>query len=623
MAFLTASTFEPTNDDFVDVMTSGIVWNLTADRSISWAIADGFNDTWDDPVAARQKFGEALASYEQFIDVDFEYVGDFADPELAGDAGADIVYTLDRLEDQRSTLASAYYPGPGVFDDFFQYDSEDGDIFLNFASRIISTATFEPGTDGFITVIHELGHALGLKHPFETEFGRPSVSGLMRDDVLDVDWFTIMSYTDPYDAQLEKWDPATPMLLDVIALQYMYGQNEETNAGHTKHVLRNEDYYYTIWDASGHDRVDASGLSEGWRVSLPDTQNSSLVDVLSGFALPLAQLDGALADSQPTELIWLMGDIENVTGTRFADDLKGNAFANALQAGLGNDSLEGFAGDDVLNGQGGRDTAYFAGDQNAYTVTFSPDGTTVHDRRVDGTGTDTIENIAHLVFYDEESEDMFNLEQFGGPTELSASELKTFIELYIAHFNRAPDASGLWFWGNAFASNLVTLEEAAMFFIDQDETRALYPEGLSNNAFAVSVYNNVLGRTPDDEGLDFWVGLLDAGQIGRDQFILEVLRGAKADPDLSLGPDFVEQQLADRDYLATKTDIGALYAVHRGMSDVENAIAVMDLYDGTQAGTTAAVAAVEQFHAAALDPETGDFLMPLIGVLDNIFEPVA
>ena len=74
---------------------------------------------------------------------------------------------------------------------------------------------------------------------------------------------------------------------------------------------------------------------------------------------------------------------------------------------------------------------------------------------------------------------------------------------------------------------------------------------------------------------------------------------------------------------SAKTDIGALYAVHRGMSDVDNAIAVMSEFDGSAASLNAAVSAVDQFYSAAVDAESGEFLMPLVGVLDNPFDPIS
>ena len=55
----------------------------------------------------------------------------------------------------------------------------------------------------------------------------------------------------------------------------------------------------------------------------------------------------------------------------------------------------------------------------------------------------------------------------------------------------------------------------------------------------------------------------------------------------------------------------------KGMSTGGNA--VMDLFDGSQESIQAAIAATDQLYADALDPNSGDFLMPLVGVIDNPF----
>ena len=622
MAFLTAATYQPTNDPIIDVLADGIVWDLAQSRTITWAVADGLNAyVWVDEAEAIQIFAAALASIQQFIDVEFVYLDAFDSPIAAGEAGADIVYTLDNAEVDDGTLAYAYYPGPGVFSDFEQYETEGGDVFLNFSAEIISSSSFRPGSDGFVTVIHETGHALGLKHPFDSSPGRPTLDQLDQSLVRDLDWFTIMSYTDQYEQELERWDPATPMVLDVLALQFLYGPNMQTNAGDTTFLLASEDFYYTIWDAGGVDSVDVSTQSEGWTIFLPDLSATSFVDTLSGVALPSREYDGRLVNSAPTELVWLMGDIENATGSRFADVINGSRHDNHLEGGSGNDHLEGFAGDDVLEGDGGRDFAYFSGDQASFTLTISADEFTIEDRRADGTGTDILRDIEVVEFYSGDQRQTLDLEQFGGPAGLSADELESFVELYIAYFNRAPDAIGLNFWGTAFANGF-SLSQIATLFIDQEETRATYPENLSNEAFATSVYDNVLGRIPDQDGFDFWVNALNSGGVARDQFILAVLDGAKADPETGASQAFMDQQLADRAYLATKTDIGALFAVHRGLSDVNAATDAMALFDGSEGSVTAALSAIDQAYAEALDPETGSFLMPLVGVLETPFEAV-
>lgn len=55
------------------------------------------------------------------------------------------------------------------------------------------------------------------------------------------------------------------------------------------------------------------------------------------------------------------------------------------------------------------------------------------------------------------------------------------------------------------------------------------------------------------------------------------------------------------------------------MSDVGNAGAVMAFFDGSADSITDAVAAIDDFFVDALDPTDGEFLMPLIGILDDPF----
>jgi hypothetical protein len=324
----------------------------------------------------------------------------------------------------------------------------------------------------------------------------------------------------------------------------------------------------------------------------------------------------------PTELVWLLGDIEDVVGSVHDDTINGNGIANILHGSAGNDLLSGLGGNDTIDGGEGEDSSLHSAAQSHYTLTLRPDGMTIEDRRADGEGVDQLTDIELLFFDGDASGNSFDLRKFAGPAGLSEAELESFIELYIAYFNRAPDAVGLSFWGTAYATG-TTLSEMAALFVEQPETQATYAPDLSNADFATAVYDNVLGRIPDQDGFDFWVGNLDTGSVGQDQFILSVLDGAKASPPPGATQDFIEQQQLDRAYLATKTDLGALYAVHRGMSVVAEASDAMALFDGSQDSITAAVAAIDQYYAAAVDAENGTFLMPLVGVLDNPFDAIA
>ncbi|MBM2321226.1 MULTISPECIES: DUF4214 domain-containing protein [Marivita] len=355
-----------------------------------------------------------------------------------------------------------------------------------------------------------------------------------------------------------------------------------------------------------------------------DGENIIIVDTLPGAVVRVNPNGGGPNDNRiftgASDDFVRGGDLaELINGGADNDTLEGENGNDSLVGEAGNDRLEGGRGNDLVNGGAGIDTAAFSGAQSAYTLTLSAGSTVIQDRRGDGNGQDTLIGIERLDFDTDFFDGIpFDLQQFAGTTGLSVTDFENFIELYIAYFNRAPDAVGLNFWGTAFA-NGVSLAESAGLFVNQVETLAAYPTDLSNSDLVATIYQNVLGRIPDQAGFEFWVNALDSGGIGRDIAILGILGGAKADPPTDATQDFVDQQLADRAFLANKTDIGAYFAVHKGMSDPDHASEAMGLFDGSAGSITNAVARIDTFHDAALNANTGEFLMPLIGVLDDPF----
>jgi CSLREA domain-containing protein len=331
----------------------------------------------------------------------------------------------------------------------------------------------------------------------------------------------------------------------------------------------------------------------------------SLTGISASFKDVVTDLTTFNTDGSSRTLADAFTTIITQNGSAEVDALFGSEKADVINALAGDDVVTGKGGNDILDGGAGVDTAIYSGNQSSYTLTLSPTATSITDRRVDGNGMDQLIDIEFLDFDTEAFLFDFNLIQFGGATGLSESQFESFIELYIAYFNRAPDAVGLNYWGTAFA-NGTTHQEMATLFIDQDETRATYPTSLTNADFATAVYNNVLGRIPDQAGFDFWVGILESGARGRDQFILSVLNG-------------VQDGSPDQAYLSNKIDIGAYFAVHKGMSDGDNASAAMALFDGTEASINNAVNAIDAFYANAIDADTGEFLMQVVGILDDPF----
>lgn len=235
--------------------------------------------------------------------------------------------------------------------------------------------SYDPGSEGFFLLLHELGHTIGLKHPHDDGgTGRPTLGNIGLGE-FDKDWFSIMSYQDDYPLDQINFDPATPMLLDVIGLQALYGKNMSTNAGNNTHVLDTSNLYYTIWDAGGVDIMDMSSANEGWYVVLPDTLALVFVGEKIGFGLPLAEIDLV----SPSSFVWLEGDIEHATGSNFSDIIVGNSLAN------------------VLDGGAGADTAVFGGNYHEYSLaTFY--GTTYITGGADGA--DSLTGIETLDFFD-------------------------------------------------------------------------------------------------------------------------------------------------------------------------------------------------------------------------------
>jgi Domain of unknown function (DUF4214)/RTX calcium-binding nonapeptide repeat (4 copies) len=334
--------------------------------------------------------------------------------------------------------------------------------------------------------------------------------------------------------------------------------------------------------------------------------------------------NGTATASERGDWFYLTQGDDSFDGGLGDDILFGFGGADNLTGNAGNDHLFGGKGDDTLDGGDGiGDVAHFDAGMGRYTLRLAQDGTiSAEDRMTDGQGTDSLTGVETLAFSTGVSifdDGILDLSIIQGITGLNADEINTFIELYIAYFNRAPDALGLYFWGSAFADG-TTLQETATFFLDQDETRATYAPDASNLEFATQVYANVLGRAADQDGLDFWVGQLDSGGVGRDAFILEVLRGAKAEPPQDASQSFVELQLQDRSYLSTKTDIGTYFAVIKGLSDVDDAAAAMQLFvRGDDNSIDTAIAGIDADYAEASAADSGALILQLVGVVDDPF----
>ncbi|MGY2046803.1 FG-GAP-like repeat-containing protein [Methylobacterium sp. JK268] len=299
-----------------------------------------------------------------------------------------------------NTTGLTYYPSTTIY---------GGDAWLG-------TAIQSPvqGNYGWNNTLHELGHALGLKHGQDT--GGPANTALPSNvDSLE---FTVMTYrsyvggpTTGYTNEAYGY-PQTYMMLDIAALQYMYGADFTSNSGNTVYTWNpttGQGYvngvlatnpgngaggsanriFETIWDGNGTDTYDLSNYTTNLNIDLTPGGYSTFSTA------QLAYLGaGHYARGNVFNALQYQGDtrslIENAIGGSGNDVIVGNAADNFLSGGDGNDTLTGGAGNDTLDGGAGTDTAVFHGNSSAYTITQI--GTSSF-RVVGPDGTDTLNNM--------------------------------------------------------------------------------------------------------------------------------------------------------------------------------------------------------------------------------------
>jgi len=130
-------------------------------------------------------------------------------------------------------------------------------------------------------------------------------------------------------------------------------------------------------------------------------------------------------------------------------------------------------------------------------------------------------------------------------------------KIYIATFNRAPDAAGLDYWVNV--SGLLNIEDVASSFFDQPEAKEIYSGAISSTSIVNTAYLNLFSRLPDSSGLSYWVNQLDLGEISQSLMLQALINGAL---DNENGNDATRME--------NKTIVGISFA-DAGLDNIEDA----------------------------------------------------
>ncbi len=194
------------------LLDSGPDWNfLTPAGNVlryTFSIASGneSNTTGQEAFTASQQAAtrSALAYIASLTGIQFV--------ETANGTDADIHLSNLNLTPGNVTGLCSWHSNYGYSGNQLTSYMADAYVYLDNVEWRGQNMNLAPGTEGYETLLHELGHALGLKHPFET-IGDNAAQLTAEDNTA----YTLMSYTDvggPY---------STYQPYDVAALNWLYG----------------------------------------------------------------------------------------------------------------------------------------------------------------------------------------------------------------------------------------------------------------------------------------------------------------------------------------------------------------------------------------------------------------
>ena len=110
--------------------------------------------------------------------------------------------------------------------------------------------------------------------------------------------------------------------------------------------------------------------------------------------------------------------------------------------------------------------------------------------------------------------------------------------IYKAAFDRTPDKDGLGYWIQELDKGFA-LHQVTNSFVISQEFQNLYGADLNNEGFITALYNNVLDRDPDQGGLDYWINDMENNGMSRADVLASFSESAEnianTDPLIELG----------------------------------------------------------------------------------------
>jgi len=492
----------------------------------------------------------ANLSFSTVVNYDYTATSSLATPRDVGNLSNINISIVNRPD-----ISSLLGISGGAWDSTFGYTGGNGDIVLNIANSILfSDYSFSSSSKLAQVLMHEMGHSLGLAHPHSgftsngsailtsdfsaTQYVGFSQLGFDINSAADMnkEYFTIMSYDDE-NTSVAYLNAYTPMILDVIALQNVYGAGTGTSGAGNDTITAGTVGYRTYFDTGGTDTVDLSAYTTGayFNMGVSITSASHLV----GLLVNADDASKLFSGGDPTSLRWFYGEYENTNGGAGNDLIIGNSLNNFINGGSGNDILTGGAGNDTFDWdsayRAGNDTFYGGIGDDVYVVDST--GDTVVEYA--GEGTDTIwANINYSIALVANVE---NLSLFG-TSNVNATGNSLNNTLTGNSGNNALNGGAgndtidggagidIAVYTGIATSHTITITATSSTVADktanQDgadtltnierlqftDTMVALDNGPTQTAGAVyMLYQATFNRTPDVAGLGYWINAVDKG----------------------------------------------------------------------------------------------------------------
>lgn len=344
-----ATTFDESQlNTELNALASGQRWDNSA--VVTYFLRDNPSGTY----AFNWDTSGASTAIRQVFDL-FSSVANITFEEVFTEASANLIQTSGSAD---GALAFHFFPGDsGNNQSLGEY---------NTTQSFWTSAGLVQGGYAFNLLIHELGHGLGLEHPFDGDtLSLVSNSNDYGDFGLNQGVFSVMSYNDGWLGTNQFYNAGygsagTPMAFDIAALQALYGANMSHATDDDVYALVDSNgsgtFYSTIWDAGGADSITYDGSSDAV-IHL----TAATIDTTPTGAGLMSYVDGIFGGFTIAQGV----TIENATSGAGDDLLAGNEANNVLVGNGGDDLLIGMDGDDSLVGGDGNDL--LIGDYNAFS----------------------------------------------------------------------------------------------------------------------------------------------------------------------------------------------------------------------------------------------------------------